>query len=56
VDRRGHYFRDGGLCVWCKVSPERVADRRAPPFCTEHPDADCIDEAVFNAITSPAGY
>lgn len=32
---RPHTFRSGGACVWCGVSPEKVADRKAPPFCEE---------------------
>lgn len=33
-----HFFKANGACVWCKATPEKVADRRAPPFCPEAPD------------------
>jgi hypothetical protein len=35
-----HLFLNGGPCVYCKTTRERVADRRAPPFCVEAPEDD----------------
>jgi hypothetical protein len=40
-----HLFISGAACVWCanadepaRVTPELVADRRAPPFCVNAPE------------------
>lgn len=33
-----HRFKNDGPCVWCNVPQEKVADRRAPPWCSEIPD------------------
>lgn len=56
MDRRGHVFAAGGRCVWCKVEREKVDDRRAPPFCAEHPQAESLDPEAFQTINSTAGY
>lgn len=47
-----HYFKAGGACVWCKASPEKVADRRAPPFCTEAPEEMREREFVKSRYTA----
>jgi hypothetical protein len=56
MDRRGHYFLNGGPCVWCKVTPSRVDDRRAAPFCEERPDAYDYDDDARNTANEATGY
>lgn len=47
---RPHLFRNGGACVFCNISPEKVADRRAPPFC-EMQDAEPDDRSGVDMVS-----
>lgn len=41
-----HLFKSGGKCVFSGVTPEKVADRKAPPFCEEAPAPEYVREGV----------